>query len=66
MIHELGRFVTRLDQDTSGKLSVEMILLLALISLPIIILLVAFRQKIIIWFRTQFGQLDDPGQGAAP
>ena len=66
MVHGIGSFLKRLHQDTSGKLSVEMILLLALIALPIIILLALFRTKIIGWFRGQEIQFQDPGTATPP
>lgn len=57
------RFWARFHRDEAGKMSVEMILLLALIALPIIILLVSFRKTIVEWFKGQSSQLQDPGQG---
>lgn len=39
--------------DDTGGLSVEKILLLAVIALPIIIALIAFRDKIIGWFNSK-------------
>jgi Flp pilus assembly pilin Flp len=58
MFANTRRFLQRLHRDEQGKMSVEMILLLALIALPIVILLAIFRDKIIGWFSTQSTALD--------
>jgi hypothetical protein len=44
-------------------MSVEKILILALIALPILIILIAFKGTIIGWFSGQQSQLQDPGTG---
>ena len=62
MIKRLAQFTRRFHANESGKMSVEMILLIALIALPIILLLIAFRGKIIGYFQGQQSQLQDPGQ----
>jgi Flp pilus assembly pilin Flp len=62
----LKRFAARLHRDTTGAMSVEKILILALVALPILILLTLFRAKIVNWFRGQSDQMDDPGTIAAP
>jgi len=55
----VGSFLKRLHNDTSGKMSVEMILLLGLIALPIVIILALFRGKIVGWFNTQNSALQE-------
>ena len=59
----LSRALTRLHDDEAGAMSVEKILLVALIALPIIIVLVFFRDTIMGWFDTQAGQLGQEGGG---
>ena len=53
MMSHLRRFAGRFHQDTTGAMSVEKILILALIALPILIILLIFRKKIVDWFGTQ-------------
>ncbi|MEI7766490.1 MAG: Flp family type IVb pilin [Phycisphaerae bacterium] len=48
----------RLHNDERGAVSVEQILLLALIFLPIIILLVIFKNKIVGWFQQSTTDLE--------
>ena len=60
---KIGRFLTRLHRNESGAMSVEKILILALIALPIIIILIAFKGTIVTWFSGQKDQLQDPGTG---
>ncbi len=59
----LTRALKRLHDDEAGAMSVEKILLVALIALPIIIVLVFFRDTIMGWFDTQAGQLHQEGGG---
>jgi len=51
-------FIKRLHNDESGAVSVEQILLLALIFLPLIILLLIFKNKIVGWFQQGVVDLD--------
>jgi Flp pilus assembly pilin Flp len=51
-----------LHQDESGAMSIEKILILALISLPLLIILYIFRGKIIGYFQTQTTSLDQDAQ----
>ena len=51
------RLVQRLHQDTAGAMSVEKILLLTLIALPIVIVLLLFRKTIVGWFEDQKSSL---------
>jgi len=48
----------KLHADESGAVSVEQILLLALIFLPLIILLLIFKNKIVGWFQQAVVDLD--------
>jgi len=66
MMSQLRSLARRLHRDTAGAMSVEKVLILALIALPILILLMLFRSKIVEWFRGQSSQLQDPGTTAAP
>jgi Flp pilus assembly pilin Flp len=59
---KMSRFFSRLHRNESGAMSVEKILILALIALPIIIILIAFKGTIVGWFSGQQSQLQDPGQ----
>ncbi len=58
MREKLKSLLTRLHQDESGAMSVEKILILGLIALPILIGLLYFRHKIADYFNTQAGSLD--------
>lgn len=57
----LKRFAHRLHADDRGAMSVEKILIIGLIALPIIIALFVFRTLIVGWFKGQKDQLSDPG-----
>lgn len=63
MRNRMKTLLSRLHQDDSGAMSVEKILILALIALPILIILIAFKGKITEWFNGQSSQLQDPGTG---
>jgi Flp pilus assembly pilin Flp len=64
MMRSLRNFVKRLHQDTAGAMSVEKILIIGLIALPILIILLLFKTKIIGWFQGQEKTLtDDSGVG---
>jgi Flp pilus assembly pilin Flp len=64
MMQRLKRLVKGLHEDTSGKMSVEMILLIGLIALPIVIFLILFKEKVIGFFTKQSQNLQDPTQNA--
>jgi Flp pilus assembly pilin Flp len=66
MMQRLGRLLKGIHEDTSGKMSVEMILLIGLIALPLILILVLFKGTIIKYFNGQATQIVDPGQAQAP
>lgn len=57
MIERTKRFLRGLDDDTSGAMSVEKILILALIAVPVLIVLLLFRKTIVDWFGEQSTQL---------
>ncbi len=61
MIEKMSNFWKRLHRNTSGAMSVEMILLIALIALPIVIILFLFREQLVTWFKKQAGYVSDPG-----
>jgi len=64
MFDSMKRFARSLHKDTSGAMSVEKVLLLAMIAVPIVILLIAFKDKIKGWFNDQADQLKpDSGSG---
>ena len=50
-------FIKRIHANTNAAMSVEKILILGLIALPIIIILLVFRKVIINWFDDQRNQL---------
>ena len=56
-IERIKRGLRALHEDTAGAMSVEKILILALIALPIIIALLLFRQRIIGWFSDKSSEL---------
>jgi Flp pilus assembly pilin Flp len=64
MKEKLTSLIKRFHADDSGAMSVEKILILALVALPILILLLAFRKTIVEWFDTQRKDLTD--QQTAP
>ena len=53
MKSRIREYLRRLHRNESGAMSVEKILILALIALPIIIILIAFKGVITGWFSTQ-------------
>ena len=57
MLREIKKSLRALHDDTSGAMSVEKILILALIAVPILIILLLFRTTITGWFNQQSGQL---------
>jgi Flp pilus assembly pilin Flp len=57
MIETLRRLARRVHQDTSGAMSVEKVLIIALVSVPIIIGLLVFRKLIYNWFTEQSNSL---------
>ncbi len=64
MISATRRFLRRLHEDTDGAMSVEKILILAIIALPILLIMIIFRDKLVGWFNGQSNQLNtDPNAG---
>jgi len=63
MVARLRQLARRLHTDTAGAMSVEKILIIALIALPILILLVLFRNQIEGWFNTQSAALNTDANG---
>ena len=57
MIERIKHGLRALHEDEAGAMSVEKILILALIAVPILIVLLLFRKTIIDWFTEQSGQL---------
>jgi len=48
-----------LHRDDRGAMSVEKVLILAIIALPILIVLFAFRKTIVGWFEANASQLNN-------
>ena len=57
MWRQFKKSLRALHEDTSGAMSVEKILILALIAVPILIILLVFRNTITGWFSEQSGKL---------
>lgn len=57
MVSYVKNILRQAHGDTRGAMSVEKILILALIALPILVLLLAFRRTIVDWFTEQRDQL---------
>lgn len=57
MIKRIGTRIRALHNDESGAMSVEKVMIIALIALPIVIALWLFRQKLVTWFSDQSDQL---------
>jgi Flp pilus assembly pilin Flp len=57
MMKRIGRNLRALHEDTGGAMSVEKVMIIALISLPIVIALWLFRQTLVKWFSDQSDQL---------
>ena len=58
-IARLKRGLLALHEDDSGAMSVEKILILALIALPIIIVLLLFKDTIKSWFKDTSSKLKE-------
>ena len=46
----MRNWLARFHRNDSGKMSAEVVLLIALIAIPILVALIAFRDKILGWF----------------
>ena len=58
MFDKLKKALKRLHNDEAGAMKIEMILILILIAIPLLIVLVAFRKKIIGYFDNAQSELD--------
>ena len=58
--------LARLHRDERGAMSVETILILALIALPLIIVLYLFRDTVAGWFKTQKDALNTDANSPPP
>ena len=54
----MKNLLKKLHSDDAGAMSVEKVLILALIALPILIVLLLFRGKIVGWFNDQAQTLE--------
>ena len=59
MLAKLKSYLMALHRDDRGAMSVEKVLILAIIALPILIVLFAFRKTIVEWFNTNSSKLDN-------
>jgi Flp pilus assembly pilin Flp len=57
MLTHLKKSLAALHRDEAGAMKVEMILILILISLPLLVVLFLFRNKIIEYFQTSSDEL---------
>lgn len=57
MLKRIGDRVKALHKDDAGAMSVEKVMIIALIALPIIIALWLFRKKLVGWFEDQSEEL---------
>jgi Flp pilus assembly pilin Flp len=58
MLNKVKNALLRFHSDRRGAMSVEMMLILALVAIPILILLYVFGKKAIGWFQSQDQALD--------
>jgi Flp pilus assembly pilin Flp len=67
MFKQLKKLLARIHRDETGAMSVEKVLILAVIALPILIMIWMFwSNKLKPWFQGQADQLQDPGPGQTP
>jgi Flp pilus assembly pilin Flp len=59
MLKQLKSGLMKLHRDERGAMSVEKILILAIIALPILVVLFVFRKTIVGWFNNETGKLDN-------
>ena len=59
MLAKLKTYLLTLHRDERGAMSVEKVLILAVIALPILIVLFTFRKTIVEWFNTNSSQLNN-------
>ncbi len=58
MLTKFKQGLVALHRDERGAMSVEKILILAVIALPILIVLFFFRKTIVSWFETNSTKID--------
>ena len=58
MLKNLRQQVLKIHRDERGAMSVEMMLILAIVAIPVLVLLYIFGKKAIGWFSDQNTQLD--------
>ena len=58
MLKKIKSALGRFHNDQRGAMSVEMMLILAIVAIPVLILLYIFGKKVIAWFGTQNDALD--------
>jgi Flp pilus assembly pilin Flp len=63
---KMRHLLSRLHRDESGAMSVEKILILALISLPLLVVLYLFRNNIVGYFNTQSSAMQSDANSAPP
>ena len=59
MMNRVRNLLARLHNDTSGAMSVEKIMIITIIALPIIIAMISFRDKLLGWLTDQSSRLND-------
>jgi len=59
MLSRIKQSLAALHRDERGAMSVEKVLILAIIALPILIVLFAFRKTIVGWFNDNASQLNN-------
>ncbi|MCL2640661.1 MAG: hypothetical protein FWD53_07445 [Phycisphaerales bacterium] len=59
MLEKLKQALTSFHNDDAGAMKVEMILILVLISIPLLIVLYLFRERIVGWFNEKVDDLED-------
>ena len=59
MLKKFKQQLLHIHRDERGAMSVEKVLILALIALPILIVLFLFRKTIVDWFNTNSSQLNN-------
>ena len=58
MLAKLKNYFRSIHRSDRGAMSVETILIIAIIAVPLIIVLFIFRQKIVGWFSNQSSDLE--------
>jgi Flp pilus assembly pilin Flp len=59
MVKKFKEVLLALHRDDRGAMSVEKVLILAIIALPILLVLYAFRKTIVEWFNSKKDQLNN-------